>query len=780
MKVLKCSILTVLTVLLLSVARGQDAPPAPYFLISEKVDKAAFPLLHTSAEVNIAGVVAEVLVTQVYYNGGAEPVEATYLFPGSTRAAIHALTMEVGDRRIKAQIRKKNEARTAYNQAKKAGKNAALLEQKRPNVFQMNVANIMPGDTIRVKLRYSELMVPEAGEYVFVYPTVVGPRYPGETPRPLWAANKWVQNPYLPAGKAPPGDWNIEICLNAGLPIEAIQCPSHETSISFTNPTTAEITLRPNARRAGNKDFILRYRLRGKAIESGVLSYEGEGESFFLAMVQPPERVEPVVMPAREYIFVLDVSGSMNGFPISVSKALFADLTGQLSARDRFNVMLFAGGSAFLSEQSLPVTPQNLDKAIQIINNKKGGGGTNMLAAIQKAMAHPKPEGFSRTFVLLTDGYVSVENQLFDYIRDHLGDANFFAFGIGKSVNRFLIEGIARVGMAESFVVTSEEEAPAVARRFRSYISSPVLTNIRARFEGIEVYDLVPENLPDLMADRPILLFGKYKGAPAGKIVLTGQTGKGSFRKVLDVGLSPPDGKNAALRQLWARHRLMTLSDYAEIRPGETLEDSITALGLQYNLLTKYTSFVAIDEIVRNKTGKFRSVAQPLPLPEGVPNSAISGIAEEEIEFIDQSIEEKTTIAVPRTSEPPAPPPPPPPVGEVCEIYKVVEEMPRFPGCEDHPDYSGRKACAKKALMEYIARNFRRTQGCDTVLGIIVVRFIVEKDGRITNVEVIRRLCPALDREAVRVVQAMPPWIPGKQRGKPVRVQFNLPVRVTE
>jgi Ca-activated chloride channel family protein len=340
-------------------------------------------------------------------------------------------------------------------------------------------------------------------------------------------------------------------------------------------------------------------------------------------MAQPPERITSADIPDREYIFVVDVSGSMDGFPLDTAKNLLRDLIGQLRPSDLFNVVLFAGDSTVLSNQSLSADQQNISKAIRLIEQQRGSGGTELLAAVQQAMRIPLQAGVSRSIVLVTDGYISGEAGVFDYIRAHLDQSNVFSFGIGTSVNRYLIEGVARAGMGEAFVVTQEGEAREVAAKFRDYIQSPVLTDIQFRADGFDIYDVNLSHIPDLFAQRPVVLFGKWRGAAGGALELSGKAGQGNYSTRLDVGSVQPDEANRALRYLWARSRIAELSDYGSGDADPDRVGQITALGLKYNLLTQYTSFIAVREVVRNSQGPARNVDQPLPLPLGVTDLAI-------------------------------------------------------------------------------------------------------------------------------------------------------------
>jgi Ca-activated chloride channel family protein len=601
-----------------------DKTLSPYFVVlsdDPKVD--ALPLKSTRADVKIAGVVAEVKITQVYRNTGKKTLEAIYVFPMSTRAAIHAMRMTVGNRVVDAQIMERQKARETYEVAKKQGKTTSLLEQQRPNVFQMNVANILPGDEIKVELKYMELLVPEDHVYEFVYPTVVGPRYTTKTAEGAVDTDKWVQNPYLHKGQAPPYTFGLNVELVSGVPIANVTSSSHDVNIKFSGKNSAQINLK-DEKTGGNKDFVLRYTLAGGKIETGLLLYPGQDENFFMLMMEPPARVKPEAVVPREYIFIVDVSGSMHGFPLDTAKALMKNIIKDLKPQDFVNVLLFASGSATLSPNgSLPANEANKEKALAFINSQRGGGGTNIVPALTTALALPRTKGVSRIVTVVTDGYVDVEPQVFQLIRDNLGAANLFAFGIGTSVNRHLIEGMARAGQGEIFVVLNPGEAAKQAARFSQYIANPVLTDIKVAYEGFSASEVEPQAVPDLFAMRPLTILGKYRGSPAGAIVIRGKTAKGPFEQRLELKDAKAGPENAALRLLWARQRIMHLVDFSRFDPkNQALVKEVTALGLKYSLMTPYTSFVAVDQVKR-ADGQVVTVKQPLPLPEGVSDLAV-------------------------------------------------------------------------------------------------------------------------------------------------------------
>jgi Ca-activated chloride channel family protein len=614
---------------------GNDKTLAPYFFIDNgdpSVDR--LPLKETNAEINISGVIAEVTITQLYQNNGKRPINARYIFPASTRAAVHDMKMIIGEHIIKAEVMKRKAAKKKYETAKKKGKSASLLEQQRPNVFSMSVANIIPGDSIKVELSYTEFLVPTEGVYEFVFPTVVGPRYSNQPESSASEYDQWVKNPYFQEESETGSDQesgplkpkcNITTHISTGVPLQEVTIQTHKTNISWESASAAAITLDKSEEKSGDRDYILKYRLAGEEIASGLMMVEGKDENFFLLMVQPPKRVESGHIPPREYIFLVDVSGSMHGFPLNTSKKLLRDLISNLRPNDTFNVILFAGTAITMSPVSIPANRENIQKAVDLIDHQRGGGGTEMLRAIKQAMALPHNEACSRSVVIVTDGYVSFEKSVFNHIRANLNNTNVFAFGIGSSVNRYLIEGMAKAGYGEPFVVTNPKEASSIASKFRKYIQSPVLTNISVTYDDFDAYQVEPQSFPDLLAERPIVIFGKWRGTPNGTITLNGLTGKGKYIQRFPVFETQPSETNHSIRYLWARTRIANLSDFGFNGNDEERTAEITSLGLTYNLLTKYTSFVAVHEVIRNPEGHSTDVKQPLPLPRGVSKYAVGG-----------------------------------------------------------------------------------------------------------------------------------------------------------
>jgi Ca-activated chloride channel family protein len=604
---------------------------APYFVVDGGTPGVeALPLKRTEVEATIAGVIADVRVTQVYRNDGTVPIDARYVFPASTRAAVYALRLRVGDRAVDARIREKQQARREFDQARREGRSASLLEQKRPNVMSMAIANVMPGDEIAVDLRYTETIVPADGVYSFVFPTVVGPRYNGGVaadgaPSESRKAEQWVARPTLKEGVASNATLVLKATIRSPLPIATIRSPSHRIAVHGAGDREVRIELPPDTAH-GDRDLVIDYTLAGREINAGLLVHEGVDGSYFLLLAQPPARVEAGEVVPREYVFIVDVSGSMHGFPLATVKVLLRELIGRLRPTDTFNVIPFAGGHSLLHPASVPASPENITRAIRFLDGQNGSGGTELLPALRTGLSMPAEDGRARSFIVVTDGYVTVEKEAFELVRANLGKANLFAFGIGSAVNRHLIEGLARAGGGEPFVVLDARQAEAEAARLRAMIEQPVLTRIRAKFDGFDAYDLDAPQVPDLFAQRPIVVSGRFRGKVQGRIAIEGLAAGGAVSIPIDVGATAVRDDTPALRHLWARSRIARLGDFNRHGPDGDAVREITRLGLEHSLLTDFTSFIAVDRVVRNPGGAADTVDQPLPLPQGVGNLAVGQV----------------------------------------------------------------------------------------------------------------------------------------------------------
>ena len=600
------------------------------------------PLKYTDVQADIVGYVGRVHVKQVFHNPTGRKIEAVYVFPLPQDAAVDDMVMVVGDRRIVGQIKEREEAREIYEDAKAAGYVASLLDQERPNIFTQSVANIEPGVEVSIELSYVETLKYEEGVFTWVFPMVVGPRYiPGGGSPPAVMTRgaptdevpdaDRITPPVTPKGKRAGHDISVAVRIDAGMEVYDLESELHEVTATRAGSDPRdpwEVTLK-NETEIPNRDFILHYRLATDEIADAFLVHEDARGKFFTLVLQPPRRVVPRYIVPRELVFVLDTSGSMSGLPIEKAKEVMDKLIGTMQPGDTFNIITFAGDTHVLWDRPQPASDKNIAAAQEFIESRQGSGGTEMMKAIHAALVQTVPQptrsGVApiRVVCFMTDGYVGNDMEIVAAVKDNADTTRVFSFGVGNSVNRFLLDGMAQAGRGDVEYVSLESNSEAAVERFHTRVLAPVLTDIEIDWGDLPVADVYPQLIPDLFSAKPMMIHGRLNGPARGTITLHGNTGAGAYEDTIDVAWpeSPPD--HAALPSLWARAKVadLMMQDYAALQQQtfpEALKQEVTALGLEYRLMTQFTSFVAVEQMRVTAGGEAVTIDVPVEMPEGV------------------------------------------------------------------------------------------------------------------------------------------------------------------
>jgi Ca-activated chloride channel family protein len=616
---------------------GEPTPGSLQVIDPSGKQRGFCPLRHTDVRAEVSGFLARVNVTQEFENPFQEKIEAVYTFPLPQSAAVDDMTMKVGARTVKGKIMRREEAQAVYDAARSAGQVASLLDQERPNIFTQSVANIMPGERVTVTISYVETLKYEGGTYEFSFPTVVGPRYVPGAPQPQQgnapAAGTdrvpdapRVTPPVMPKDTRAGHDISIEVSLDAGLPIEELKSISHEVQVERPAPSRARVRLK-DLSAIPNKDFVLRYDVAGRKIGDALLTHRGQRGGYFTLILQPPERVAAEDVTPKELVFVLDTSGSMSGFPIEKAKETMRLALEGLYPQDTFNLITFAGDTNILFPEPVPATPDNLAKAKRFLETREGGGGTEMMKAIKAALDPSDARDHVRIVCFMTDGYVGNDMEIISEVQKH-PNARVFSFGIGGSVNHFLLDKMAEHGRGEVEYVSLKDDGSAAARRFHERVRNPLLTDIAIDWGGLPVADVYPKQIPDLFSAKPVVLTGRFTGPGRGAVRLRGRMGGAAFEREMAVTLPESQAEHDVLATLWARRRVEDLmsEDYAGAQRGtmrDDLREAVTNLGLEYGLMTQFTSFVAVEEMTLTDGGVPRRVEVPVELPEGMEEQAL-------------------------------------------------------------------------------------------------------------------------------------------------------------
>jgi Ca-activated chloride channel family protein len=611
-------------------ARAESASVSGGMLLPREVTLPPVPLEHTTIAIEVVGPLAETALTQRFRNGHHAALDALYVFPLPSEAAVSGLELRVGARVIRGAVQPRPEAQRLFREAAERGYDAALLAQERPNMLSVEVANLQPGEVVEVRLRYFERVPYDDGWFTLAVPTVVLPRY---LPGGMLADPKDGAVPLLPPDVAG-HTLAVEISLDVGRLAE-IEVPNDQFELREARGRHLATLRDPAA--VPDRDLVLRYRPAGAGYRAAAFVFREAGRPGALLLSLTPQALPaPEEVLPREMLFVFDRSGSMGGESIAQARNALRACLRALNPGDSFNIFPFDNFVERLAPTPLPFTQANVDAADRFIAGIEARGGTEIVAALAEALAQPRDPKRLRVVVFLTDGAVGNENLVLRELTARLGEARVFAFGVGSAVNRFLLDKLAEVGRGVTeYILPGEPIEPGV-ERFQRRAALPLLRDLHIEWGGAHVSDVLPAPLPDLYAGQPLTLMARFNAPHDERALLTlkARAARGSFAEtlVLDLPAATPDrgGVWAALPKLWARARIAALEDTArlESRHAPALEQEILALSLEHGLLSSQTAFVAVEEPPAD-AGRQRAegrVVVPVHLPAGTRREAFEGL----------------------------------------------------------------------------------------------------------------------------------------------------------
>jgi Ca-activated chloride channel family protein len=586
------------------------------------------PLKHTDVTASITGYIASVQVKQQFHNPFSEKIEAVYVFPLPHNAAVNEFVMTVGDRHIHGMIREKEEAQHIYADARSHGYVASLLTQQRPNIFTQSVANIEPGKSIDIDIRYFSTLAYVDGWYEWVFPMVVGPRYnPSGSADPITPVARGAQSadgrgtavPYLAPNERSGHDIAMNVSVDAGVAIEEVVCPSHKVAVSSVSPTVRNVTLN-NLDAIPNRDFILRYKVAGGTIKTGIFTQRDEkGDGYFAMMLFPPANLTDLPRQPMEMVFTIDVSGSQDGLPFEQEKAATTYALQHMGRQDTFQVIRFGDDADKAFPTPQPADNQHVRQALRWINSDGFDlhGGTELVKGVHASLDFPHDRDHLRFVCFLTDGFIGNEAEVLREIHNHLGPTRIFTLGVGSSTNRYVLDGMAKMGRGAVAYLGLHDDATKTMDQFFSRITHPALTNLSIDFGGMGAADIYPSELPDLFVGRPVIIAGRFTGSGKTTIHVHGKSAGQDRDIAIPVNLD--EAHHPALPAVWARARIADLSDRAtyEQNAGE-FATQIRQTALKYGLMSQYTSFVAVDDSRVTAGDHGVTITVPVPVPEGV------------------------------------------------------------------------------------------------------------------------------------------------------------------
>ncbi|HEX7150761.1 MAG TPA: VIT domain-containing protein [Thermoanaerobaculia bacterium] len=533
------------------------------------------PSVSTDISLSVRGIVARGVVRQRFENTTTHCVEAVYAFPLPDNATVDAMRLRIGDRTITGEIREREEATRVYEQAKREGRNASLLEQQRPNLFTVSVASLAAGSVATIELEYQQIVEYQqigGGQFSLRLPLAIGPRYKGAAlPHVLTDRDL---NPV-----------SLTIDLDAGIALEDVTSRTH--ALEQTVLSATRIRLEPrDVRIASDRDFELAWTPRlGALPQSASFTETVGGERYTLLMLFPPDvSARPAAILPRETIFIIDTSGSMGGPSIEQAKQALLTAVERLRPSDRFNVIEFNSSARALFQTARVADKATIREALEWVGALESTGGTEMLGALQLALAEKPTADAIRQIIFITDGQVGNEAQIFEFIRANLSDRRLFTIGIGNAPNTYFMRNAARAGRGTFTHIGDVAEVETRMTALLTKLGSPVLADIAIAAEG----ELSHDRVPDLYAGEPLILTMRAPAAASANGRITADGWNSTFTLASDA--SP------GIAKLWARQKIDTVRDrvFTGANAAEVKQE-IVQLALTHHLVTEHTSLVAVD-----------------------------------------------------------------------------------------------------------------------------------------------------------------------------------------
>ena len=625
--------------------KPSEATQGTLLLRGQSTETCAAPLLQTEAVIRVTGLVARARVTQTFRNPSDEWFEGVYVFPLPENSAVDRLRMRIGQRVVEGEIRERGAAKKAYEAARDSGKRAALLEQERPNIFTSSVANVGPGEDIVVEIEYQQTLRYDSGSFSLRFPMTVGARYIPGAPLAERTGAGWspdtvrvadasrITPPVLHPSKGPINPVSIRVELDAGVPLARIDSPYHRVRLSKDGPRRDVVDLDDGVTPA-NRDFELAWTPVAQAAPRAAWFAEKRGErTYGLLMILPPadaghesRRIQ------RESIYVIDTSGSMSGTSIAQAKEALEFAIDGLAPEDRFNIIEFNSHAKALFRDARPATRENRAEARGWVKGLRAQGGTEMALALDLALNAGESGERVRQVVFLTDGQVGNEDELFKLIRAKLGDSRLFTVGIGSAPNSHFMTKAAAIGRGTFTYIGKIDEVREKMGALFAKLESPVLKGVKVEWPQGASVESWPSRIPDLYAGEPVVVTAALDRVE-GHAIVTAMRGGLPWVETLALG-APAQG--SGLGALWARDKIGSLEDaLREGSPAEETKGRIIELALFHQLVTKYTSLVAVDRTPARPAGTdLKTAGMPINLPEGWNYEAVFGAQQADVAIV--------------------------------------------------------------------------------------------------------------------------------------------------
>jgi len=538
----------------------------------------ALTVKYHRVKIEILNQVAKTSIDQVFINNHSRDIEGIFMFPLPEKAAISEFAMYIGEKRIEGEILDRDEARRIYQDIVRKLKDPALLEYVGRNMFRARVYPIAARGEKRINISYTEILKAERDLIQYIYPL---------------NTERFSLHPLQ--------EVSISARIKSKVPVSNIYSPTHKISVKKEAEGTARISFEGKNIKP-DKDFILYYSLSSDDIGISFMNSSGPEDNYFMLLASPRYVSQKEKILNKNLIFVLDSSGSMSGEKIKQAKEAVRFIIHHLDKNDRFSIVDFDDGVETFASQIVIASSENKQIALEFVNEIEDSGGTNINEALLSALKMVKPGERPNYILFLTDGLPTVGITGTAEILKNIAKANklrsrVFVFGVGYDVNTELLDRMSTENRGTSFYVSEDENLEVAISNYYEKISSPLFSDLKLVFEGIEVKDVYPRILPDLFKGSQLIIIGKYQGKGPVEVILSGRVGKQKKEFILRGQKLVDDETSDFLSRLWATRRVGYLLQEIRLHgEKEELVEEVKKLGLKYGIVTPYTSFLVTEK----------------------------------------------------------------------------------------------------------------------------------------------------------------------------------------
>jgi Ca-activated chloride channel family protein len=539
-------------------------------------------ILSHDVDVTVNNGIAVTHTEQVFRNTEDRVVEALYVFPVPKGASVADFSMWINGREMTGEVLEKERAREIYESYKRTRVDPGLLEQVDYRTFEMRIWPIAAGAEQRVKVTYYQELDVDHDTATYVYPlatTTVDDR-----------ADTTVQ-----------GRFSFNFQGRAAVPVTGLESPSHPNDFVINQPSANAVTA--SMELAGGslaEDVVLHLTAERPMTGVDVIANKtGKEDGFFQLTLTAGEELEEAFDSGMDYVFILDVSGSMReDRKLQISTDAAAKFVEALGEKDRFEILTFNSGLASLFNELTTADAASFAAAERFLADQRAGGGTRLRPAFEAAYRYATDADRQLNVVILSDGLSEQAStaELTQLINQRPNSARVFCIGVGNDVNRPLLEQIAdRSGGLAAFV-SPQDDLGRAAAAFRRKLVRPVATDLSITVSG-ETYDVTPGEMPDLFHGSPVRLYGRYVDGGRTKVTLSANVMGRDVTRSITVDLPDQSDANPEIERMWAWHRideLLKKDDRAGSRSAATIAE-IVRLGEGFSIVTEYTSFIVLE-----------------------------------------------------------------------------------------------------------------------------------------------------------------------------------------